>query len=249
MRIDWWTLAFQTINALVLIWLLSHFLFRPVAQMVAARRQAAADLMTQAGAAKQAALHQQELATAEVTALAAQREQSYAALAAEMAAARSNLLEQAHAEVDALRLAANQEAEATRQRDVRAAAQRSVALAVALTEKLLARLPAEARVGGFVDGLCGALADMPSEVRQALGTEQAPLTVMTADPLSAEQAAQYGGHLERALGHTLCLDWQVDPTILAGLECRAEHTLIRNSFRHDLDNLKSELLRDDSTAT
>jgi F-type H+-transporting ATPase subunit b len=30
MRIDWWTLALQTANVLILIWLLGRFLFRPV---------------------------------------------------------------------------------------------------------------------------------------------------------------------------------------------------------------------------
>jgi hypothetical protein len=29
MKIDWWTLALQAVNAAVLIWLLAHFLFRP----------------------------------------------------------------------------------------------------------------------------------------------------------------------------------------------------------------------------
>ena len=38
MRIDWWTLALQTVNVLVLVWLLGRFLFRPVMDIVAKRR-------------------------------------------------------------------------------------------------------------------------------------------------------------------------------------------------------------------
>ncbi len=41
MHIDWSTLALQTINALVLVWLLARFLFRPVAEIVAERQDAA----------------------------------------------------------------------------------------------------------------------------------------------------------------------------------------------------------------
>ena len=41
MKIDWWTLALQAVNAAVLIWLLAHFLFRPVADIIAARQKAA----------------------------------------------------------------------------------------------------------------------------------------------------------------------------------------------------------------
>lgn len=48
MHLDPWTLALQTINVLVLVWLLAHFLFRPVAAIIAARRAASDALMTDA---------------------------------------------------------------------------------------------------------------------------------------------------------------------------------------------------------
>ena len=41
MTIDWWTLGLQTINVLILIWLLAHFFWRPVAGMIEQRRAAA----------------------------------------------------------------------------------------------------------------------------------------------------------------------------------------------------------------
>ena len=37
MHIDLWTLGLQTINVLVLVWLLARFLFRPVAAIVVQR--------------------------------------------------------------------------------------------------------------------------------------------------------------------------------------------------------------------
>ena len=49
MHFDPWTLALQTINVLVLVWLLAHFLFRPVAGIIAARRAAADALMSRCG--------------------------------------------------------------------------------------------------------------------------------------------------------------------------------------------------------
>src|SRR5271157_3874975 len=55
MHIDWWTLALQAVNALVLIWLLAHFLFRPVVDAIAARQKAAGQLLADAKAAKAAA--------------------------------------------------------------------------------------------------------------------------------------------------------------------------------------------------
>ena len=40
MEIDWWTLAIQTVNFLVVVWLLSRFLYRPVRRMIEAREAA-----------------------------------------------------------------------------------------------------------------------------------------------------------------------------------------------------------------
>ena len=50
MRIDWTTLALQTVNVLVLVWLLARFLFRPVSTIIAERRAAAEKLLADAAA-------------------------------------------------------------------------------------------------------------------------------------------------------------------------------------------------------
>jgi F-type H+-transporting ATPase subunit b len=42
MTIDWWTLAIQTVNVVILIWLLERFFWRPVAAMIEARQKEAA---------------------------------------------------------------------------------------------------------------------------------------------------------------------------------------------------------------
>ena len=62
MRIDWSTLLLQTINALVLIWLLARFLFRPVAGIIAERQKAAQALIADADAAKHAAALERDAA-------------------------------------------------------------------------------------------------------------------------------------------------------------------------------------------
>ena len=55
MHIDWWTLALQTVNVLVLIWLLARFFFRPVVDIVAKRQEEANKLLADAAAARQEA--------------------------------------------------------------------------------------------------------------------------------------------------------------------------------------------------
>jgi F-type H+-transporting ATPase subunit b len=60
MRIDWWTLALQTVNVLILIWILGRFFFRPVADIVARRQEEANRLLSDADAARRAAAEARE---------------------------------------------------------------------------------------------------------------------------------------------------------------------------------------------
>ena len=55
MHIDWWTLALQTVNVVVLVWILARFFFRPIADLVAKRKEATARLLTDADAARKEA--------------------------------------------------------------------------------------------------------------------------------------------------------------------------------------------------
>ena len=52
MHFDWWTLALQTVNVLVLIWLLGRFFFRPVMNIVAKRQAEANKLLSDAASAR-----------------------------------------------------------------------------------------------------------------------------------------------------------------------------------------------------
>src|SRR5580700_2661393 len=50
MTIDWWTLGIQTVNVVILIWLLGRFFWRPVAAMIEQRRATAQRTLTDAEA-------------------------------------------------------------------------------------------------------------------------------------------------------------------------------------------------------
>src|SRR6266446_7877022 len=89
MQIDWWTLGLQAVNALVLIWLLAHFLFRPVVDAIAARQKAVGQLLADAKAAKAAAESECDKAAAETARLAEQRSEALKAAEAEAATAKS----------------------------------------------------------------------------------------------------------------------------------------------------------------
>ncbi|MEW5835104.1 MAG: F0F1 ATP synthase subunit B, partial [Pseudomonadota bacterium] len=91
MKIDFWTLALQAINALVLIWLLSRVLYRPVVRAIAQRRDAAAKLLADAEAERERARQAGEAVAAQQAELAAGRDAALKAAQADAEAARSRL--------------------------------------------------------------------------------------------------------------------------------------------------------------
>src|SRR6516164_9181781 len=53
MRIDWWTLALQTLNVLILTWILARFFFRPIMNIVAKRQEEMKKILADAALARQ----------------------------------------------------------------------------------------------------------------------------------------------------------------------------------------------------
>src|SRR5271154_4826322 len=81
MTIDWWTLGIQTVNVVVLVWLLGRFFWRPVAAMIEQRRATAQRIVAEADAKR-----------GEATAALAEIAQTRAGFAKE----REAILAQAH---------------------------------------------------------------------------------------------------------------------------------------------------------
>ena len=240
MRIDWWTLALQTFNVLVLVWILSRFLFRPVASIIAQRQAAAAKLLADAEESRARANAAREAAEAETARLAGARSEALRAAAADAEKERATALAAARAEVEHLRAAAAAEIERERQADAAAESDRAARLAVDIAGKLLDRLPDTERVDGFIDGLAQAIASLPAASKERLGAGQearlkAPRSLDDAEIKSCRSA------FAKALGRPLDFSVDVDPDLIAGLELEAPHAVVRNSFRADLSRIVEEL--------
>src|SRR5262245_4336184 len=246
MQIDWSTLGLQAVNAVVLIWLLAHFLFRPVVDAIAARQKAAGQLLADAKAAKAAAESERDRAAAEVAHLAEHRSEALRAAEAEAATAKTALLATAQAEADQLRAAAKAQIEAERRTEAVAAEDRAGRLAVDIATKLLDRLPHEARVSAFIGGIATGLADLPAGTRASVGADGSSIRLTIASPVTPQEGEACRKAPADALGHPAEIDVAVDPTLIAGIELEAPYAVVRNSFRADLARLKSELVHHDT---
>ena len=243
MHIDWWTLALQTINLVILIGLLGRFLFRPMAAMVAARQAEAARLLDEAAAAKAAATAARDAVTADHAAIDRARAEVLAAARTEAEAQRTALLAEAEATIrqhqaDADTVAQRQRDEARRQLD-----QSAHALAIDVAARLLQTGAARLVIAPFLPDLEAALAEVPAPARAALAA--GALTLTTAQAPAPGDAAAIAAVLDRALGQAPALTMAVDPALIAGLRLDGAMTAIDVSLRAGLTRIAAELDRHD----
>ena len=102
MQIDWWTIALQGINVLILMWLLGRFFFRPVVRIVEDRRNAASALLQEAERAKAAALKERVEAEEGAAKLRSSRDEILKAAAAAAEAEKASIMTGAQSEADRL---------------------------------------------------------------------------------------------------------------------------------------------------
>ena len=245
MRIDWWTLALQTVNVLILIWILSRFLFRPVVAIIEERRAAAAKLLTDAEAEKTRAIAARKAAEAEAASIAAGRDATLRQAAADGEAQRATALASARAEVEQLRAAAEAEMRGARAAGAAAASDRAAELAVDIAGKLIARLPDSARVDGFIDGLAegAGLAPRVEPGRDRRDGQAAADRAARADRRRRLNRAATPSP-ERSAGRSTSPSRRTRISS-PGSSSRPPHAVVRNSLRSDLNRIVEELTRHD----
>jgi F-type H+-transporting ATPase subunit b len=187
MQVDWWTLALQTVNVLVLIWLLARFLFRPVADIVARRQQEANKLLTDAAALKQ----DTEQARAEMERVRAtfvkEREQIIAEAHAAAEAARAALLAQTDDEVTKRRAQADAAIAQDRVAMEKALIDAARELSIEIARRLLQRAAPAASLDAFLPGLSQQVQALSAQERAVFTSNDSrnhPVEVVTACALS-----------------------------------------------------------------
>lgn len=243
MRFDWWTLALQTVNFAVLVWLLHRFLYRPVLRAIDARR---AELDAQgAEAARIETEARTRLATidAERAGIAAERAAALKAAAAkaeEAAAARH-----AQAERDAAGVLDEARKTLAAERDQALAETRKAALDLGteVARRLLAEVPMELRAEAWLARLEQHLAGLSAAERAELSTGLGggTLRVVTAMPLPEAVTSEWRDRLHRALGQNVSIAFDVDDALVAGAELHFPQAILRFSWRSALAAMRAEI--------
>jgi F-type H+-transporting ATPase subunit b len=247
MHFDWWTLSLQTVNVLVLIWILARFFFRPIAEIVAKRQEETKKLFADAGAARKDAANARADAEKARAEIGAARDKLLAEAQKSAQMEKSKLLEQASQEIAKLR----RESEAAIGRD-RAALEQQIIdhaneLSIEIASRLLERLPPDIASEAFLAGLCREVRALSPEARSNFASATAtghPIEVVTPAPLSDKEVEQFRSALKEAFGFELPLSFRNDPALRAGVDLHGHNVIIRNSWHADLDRIREELTRE-----
>lgn len=242
MQIDWWTLVLQTVNFLVVVWLLTRFLYRPVRRIIeereAADRKAAEEAGKKAEAADAARKDYEEKRAALDD---AERERD-AAFHTRIEKERDTVLSKAQATAEKLIADARERVERDRVEAMKGLREDIVGLAATLAAKALGEAPvtAEAAVddaAGHIDGLS---AQERSDLKRDLEGDGARLTLVSAEDLPDSLRARWQTMLEERFGKTFSLSFQTDPGLIGGLKIRFPHAQIDFSVAGRLERAAAE---------
>ncbi|MCJ2185606.1 F0F1 ATP synthase subunit delta [Novosphingobium beihaiensis] len=245
MRIDWWTIGLQTINLVVLLWLLGRFFFRPMAKVVADRQAAANALLDDAKAVQDKAAEAIREAEAERERTVAAREAALDAARKEAEGQRAKLVEAAHAEAQRQRADAEMAIAHARGQAEAQMTRHANELAADMAARLLEGPGAKLPLSAFLPELEQALAALPEATRETLATSASPASLVSARPLADEEKNMARDTIERALAHEAALAFDSDPALIAGLRLSGGMAVLDVNLRADLNRVTARLDKQD----
>lgn len=237
MSIDWWTLGLQTVNVLVLLLLLQHFLYRPLARTVTARRTLA---LEQERATEQARHDAETARTAleeERRQWEAERQQRLDAVAIEAQQRRELLIAEVEQDARARAVAIAHAQQQALESDRLALQGEAAQLAVEVVRRLLQRLPSAALSGLFLEELCAAVRGLATQTGST-PTSACLRSAGTMDEAGLEHAQ---AALSEAWGARLTLRHELAPELIAGFELQLPHSLVRSNWAQDLQQIATAL--------
>jgi len=252
MTIDWWTLALQAVNFLVLVWLLWRFLYRPVREVIAKRKALAEQAFAEADARMaEADTKQQHFEEARVQ-LAQERQEMLKTLHTELETERAKVLEAARAEAQKMIEAARASIAGEREATLAEIQTQVEELAGELAAGLLRNVDAAALNDIFLAQLEGKLKALPADelkrLEADLAKNSARIAVVTATPMAKEEQKRCTERLEATLGHAVSAQFTADPEILGGAEVHFPHAVLKLTWADELRKAKAVIGRDDTAS-
>lgn len=252
MQIDWWTLALQVVNFLVLVWLLRRFLYRPVREVIEKRKLLAEQAFAEAAAKQTEADAARQRFEQDRAQLAKDRQDMLKQLHETLEFERHSVMQQAREDADKMLAETRENIDDDRKAAFAEMRGQVAALATEMASEILAKTSSSVPADVFMDQLAGQLKALPEEERerlkQDLEAEEGNVTVVTAAPLEPENRNRWAERLSSSLGCACKTDFRADPTIVGGAELRFPHAVLTFTYA-DLLAKARDLVREDDVNT
>ena len=251
MLIDWFTIAAQALNFLILVWLLKHFLYKPILNAIDAREKRIAAELADADAKKAEAQKEHDEFKKKNEKFDAQRAALLTKATDEANAERLRLLDEARKAADALS-AKRQESLINDARNLNQAIRRSTQNEVfAIARKALsdlATISLEERLGEVftrrlraMDGKSKAL------LGEALKTASGPALLRSAFDLPPDQRAAIQNALNETYSAEIHVRFEAAPELVSGIELTTDGQKVGWSIADYLTSMEkavAELLKE-----
>jgi F-type H+-transporting ATPase subunit b len=250
MLIDWFTVAAQALNFLILVWLMRHFLYKPILNAIDAREKRIATELADAAAKKAEAEKDREEFQHKNEEFDQQRAALLIKATDEANAERGRLLDEARKAADALS-AKRQE---TLKNDVKnlnqAITRRTQEEVFAITRKALSDLATTSLEERMGEVFTRRLREMDNKTKEALGaalkTTPEPAVVRSAFELPTEERAKIQNAINETFSADVHLRFETSPDLVSGLELTANGQKVTWSIAGYLASLEKgvdELLK------
>ena len=254
MPINWFTVAAQAINFLILVWLLKRFLYKPILHAIDEREKGIATQLAEAEAKKAESQKERDDFQHKNEAFDHERAALLKKATDEAKAERQRLLDEARKDADSLR-AKRQEALRNEQRNLGQEITRWTQKEVfAISRKTLVDLAAtslEERMGAvFVQRLRALTGAAKEQLASALQASTDGARVRSAFDLSAEQHAAIQTAMNETFSADVHIQFETVPEVISGIELSANGQKVAWSIADYLATLEksaSEMLHKDAT--
>ena len=221
MQIDLTTFILELINFVVLVWILNHFLYKPVRGIMARRRAKIEKMIQEAEAQKAEAELLREQHESRIRNWEREQAAAHAALTKELAEARENGLDDVRQAIEKERQrlqVAEARKQADRQREIE---KRALAQAVAFAAKFLQRLAGPELDIKLAEVLMQDIETWPAgkieTLAKAVAEREGEITVTSASALIPSVQQSLKKKLSVKLGQKCKMNFLVDDTLITGL--------------------------------
>lgn len=238
MELNWTTFILELLNFVVLIWILNRFLYRPVMNVIAQRKAAIQQTLSEAETTRSDAQALQSQYENRLTEWEQEREKARAQLRDEVSAERNRLLEDLRAELDQER----EKAAAVEQRRLKEYAQQAEATAIALGGTFVSRLLS--RLGGpeferkIIDMVRQDLPTLPHDQMQAIQAASAtiglPMKITSAYQLDIAQRDVLRHACRTLAGRDVVCEFFEDRNLIAGLRISFGSWVLRANVQDEM---------------